>query len=186
MSPNHFFGNFLNAGDAPLTGLEFEFDCASASLDWLGFSDNLSWLDADPDHVLDNSRDAFGDTRLITNAPEWTGPLRMNLDLLAFGGLITGGVGLAYRDEATLTIGGGQYPGRPGVPLLPLVQDSYSLLDAWIGWLSPDSQWRFGVASKNLTDEAYLTNGYNIPALGNLTGSYGAPRTVTATVEYLF
>jgi iron complex outermembrane receptor protein len=181
-----FFGNFLNAGDATLTGLEVEFDWASASLEWLGFSGNLSWLDAEPDEVLDNNRDGFVDTQLITNAPEWTGALRMNLDFPAFGGLITGGVGVAYRDEAMLTNEGGQYPGRPGVPLLPLVQESFSLVDAWVGWLSPGARWRLAVAGKNLTDEEYLTNGYNIPALGILTGSYGAPRTVTATVEYRF
>jgi iron complex outermembrane receptor protein len=60
------------------------------------------------------------------------------------------------------------------------------LYDAWVSWLSPNAKWRFGLNAKNLTDEAYLTNGYNIPALGVLTGSYGAPRTVLATVEYRF
>ena len=181
-----FFGNFLNAGDATLTGLEVEFDWASASLDWLGFSGNLSWLDAEPDDFLDANRDGFVDTQVITNAPEWTGALRLNLDFPAFGGLLTASVGAAYRDESTLTNEGGQYPGRPGVPLLPIVQDSFTLMDANLAWLSPDTHWRFGIVGKNLTDEEYLTNGYNIPALGILTGSYGAPRTVTATVEYRF
>ena len=51
---------------------------------------------------------------------------------------------------------------------------------------SPDAKWRVGLNAKNLTDEAYLTNGYNIPALGVLTGSYGAPRSVLATIEYRF
>ena len=72
------------------------------------------------------------------------------------------------------------------MPLLPIIQDSFTLMDANLAWLSPDTHWRFGIVGKNLTDEEYLTNGYNIPALGILTGSYGAPRTVTATVEYRF
>jgi hypothetical protein len=37
-----------------------------------------------------------------------------------------------------------------------------------------------------LTNKGYLTNGYNIPSLGILTGSYGAPRTVLATIERRF
>jgi iron complex outermembrane recepter protein len=60
------------------------------------------------------------------------------------------------------------------------------LYDAWVSWLSPDAKWRVGINGKNLQDEEYLTNGYNIPALGILTGSYGAPRTVLATIEYRF
>jgi iron complex outermembrane receptor protein len=43
-----------------------------------------------------------------------------------------------------------------------------------------------GITGKNLTDEAYLASGYNVPALGILTGSYGPPRTVLATLEYRF
>ncbi len=85
-----------------------------------------------------------------------------------------------------LTNEGGQYPGRPGVPLLPISQPAYETYDAWISWLSGNAHWRFGVAGKNLSDEEFLTNGYNIPALGVLLGSYGAPRTVLATLEYRF
>ena len=43
-----------------------------------------------------------------------------------------------------------------------------------------------GIAGKNLSDEKYLTNGYNIPSLGILQGAYGNPRMVTATLEFSF
>ena len=181
-----FFGNFLNAGDATIKGVEVEYDWTFDSIDWLGFSGNVSYLDAKPDEFLDANRDGFVDTQMITNAPKFTGALRANFDFPAFRGLITGSIGVAHRDESTLTNEGGPYPGRPGVPLLPIVQASYQLWDAWIGWLSPSATWRFNLSGKNLTDEEYKTNGYNIPALGILQGSYGAPRTVTATIEYRF
>lgn len=181
-----FFGNFLNAGSATLKGLEVEFDWASQSADWFGISGNVSWLDSTPDDFLDANRDGFVDTQVITNAPEYTGSLRLNFDFPAFGGLITASTGVAFRDDSTLTNEGGQYPGRPGVPLLPISQEAYETYDAWISWLSGDAHWRFGVAGKNLSDEEYLTNGYNIPALGVLQGSYGPPRTVVATLEYRF
>jgi iron complex outermembrane receptor protein len=181
-----FFGNFLNAGDATMQGIELEFDWTSPSVEWLGFSGFASWLDVEPDEFLDANHDGFVDTVMITNAPEYTGGLRANLDFQAWGGLLTAFGGAAYRDDADLTNEGGQYPGRPGVPLLPISQEAYWLYDAGINWLSPGANWRFGIVGKNLADEEYLTNGYNIPSLGVVTGSYGAPLTVLATVEYRF
>ena len=181
-----FFGNFLNAGSATMNGAEVELDFTPAAVNWLNVSGFVSWLDLEPDDFLDANRDGFVDTQVITNAPEWTGGLRLNFDFPLAGGLLTASAGAAYRADAILTNEGGQYPGRPGVPLLPIRQDAYTLYDAWLSWLSGDGHWRFGLAAKNLTDEAYLTNGYNIPALGILTGSYGAPATAQATIEYRF
>jgi iron complex outermembrane recepter protein len=181
-----FFGNFLNAGSSTLKGLEVEFDWSPQAVDWFGISGNASWLDNKPDDFLDENNDGFVDTQVISNAPEYTGLLRFNFDFPAFGGLITASAGAAFRDDSILTNEGGQYPGRPGVPLRPIMQPAYETYDAWISWLSGDATWRFGVAGKNLSDEEFLTNGYNIPALGVLQGSYGPPRTVIATLEYRF
>lgn len=181
-----FFGNFLNAGNATMKGVEVEFDFSSHSVEWFGLNGFVSYLDLTPDEFLDENNDGFVDTQVITNAPEFTGGLHFNFDFPAFGGLLTASVGGAYRDEAILTNEGGPYPGRPGQPLLPISQPAYELYDAWVSWLSPDANWRLALNGKNLTDEEYLTNGYNIPSLGILTGSYGAPRTFTATVEFRF
>ncbi len=85
-----------------------------------------------------------------------------------------------------LTNEGGPDPTNPTQPLQPIVQEAYGLLDAWIAWLSPNAKWRIGLSGKNLTDEEYLTNGYNLPVLGVLQGSYGAPRTILGTVEFRF
>ena len=100
-----------------------------------------------------------------------------------FGGLLTGSVGGSYRGEAILTNEGGSFAGKA---VQPISQDSYTLYDAWLGWLSPGASWRFALTGRNLTDEKYRTNGYNIPALGVRTGAYGDPRVVTLTVEYRF
>lgn len=178
-----FFGNFLNAGNATMNGVEVEFDASTPNIDWLAVNGYVSYLDLEPDEVLDANRDGFVDTQVITNAPEWTGGLRLNFDFPALGGLLTASAGGAYRSESTLTNEGGSFG---GAAVRPITQDAYTLFDAWVSWLSPDATWRFGLNAKNITDEAYLTNGYNIPALGILTGSYGAPRTVLATVEYRF
>jgi len=181
-----FFGNFINAGDATMKGVEVEFDGSPHSASWLRLIGNVSYLSAKPDEFLDANHDGFVDTQVITNAPEFTGALHANLSFPIAKGLITGSVGVAYRDDSVLTNEGGPYPGRPGQPLLPIVQPSFSLWDASIGWLSPNAKWRFGINGKNLADKGYVTNGYNIPALGILVGSYGAPRTVLATIDYKF
>lgn len=179
-----FFGNFLNAGDATMTGAELELDWNPQTVEWLRLAANVSYLDASPDEFLDENRDGFVDTQVITNAPEFTGGLRAYLDFALFGGLLTANVGFAHRDESVLTNEGGPFPGRPGQPLLPIIQDSYQTWDAGLSWLSPNARWRFGINGKNLSDEGFLTNGYNIPALGILVGSYGAPRTVSATLDF--
>lgn len=180
-----FFGNFLNAGDATIKGLELEYNWASRS--WFGLSGFLAYLDNDPE-FLDENGDGFWDSRVITNAPEWTGAIRANFDWPLAGGLLTASVGYSYRDEAMLTNEGGADPRDPSgqTPLEPLIQDGYGLVDAWIAWLSPNAKWRIGLTGKNLTDEEYLLTGYNLPVFGVVTGSYGAPRTVVGTVEYRF
>ena len=40
-----------------------------------------------PDEFLDANQDDFVDTQVITNAPEWTGSIRANVDFPLFGGL---------------------------------------------------------------------------------------------------
>ncbi len=179
-----FFGNFLNAGDATIKGVELEYNWASKS--WFGLSGFLAYLDAKPDEFLDENGDGFVDTQVITNAPELTGAIRANVDFPAFGGLITGSLGYTYRDDSMLTNEGGAQPFDPTQPLEPLVQPAFGLADAWIAWLSGNAKWRFGISGKNLTDEEYLTNGYNLPVLGVVQGSYGMPRTFIATLELRF
>jgi iron complex outermembrane receptor protein len=172
-----FYGDFLNAGDATLTGLEVEFDWKSPTVSWLGLSGNLSFLDSDADEI-DADGNGFVDTQVITNAPEVTYALNLNVNTPALGGLISGSLGYSYRDDSTLT--------NEGNGVNPIVQPAFDLINAWVSWLSADGTWRFTVNGKNLTDEEYLTSGYNIPALGVLTGSFGDPKSVTASIGYRF
>jgi len=183
---NAFFGDFLNAGDATVKGVETEWDWAPQALSWFGISGNLSYLDAKPTKFLDLNDDGFVDTQVITNAPKFTGTLRLNFDHTLWGGLFTASAGVSHRDESTLTNEGGPDPSNPTQALQPIIQPAYETYDAWVSWLSADAKWRVGVVGRNLSDEGYLTNGYNIPVLGILQGSYGAPRTVLTTLEYRF
>jgi len=180
-----FFGRFLNAGNATMKGLEVEFDASSVGVSWLSISGQASYLGVDPD-PLDNNRDGFVDTQVITNAPKFTGAIRATGRGVVGKGVLVGSVGYSHRDDSTLTNEGGQYPGRPGVALLPISQKAYGLADAYLSWLAPGGKWRFAVNGKNLADKEYLTNGYNIPSLGILQGAQGNPRMLTATIEFKF
>jgi iron complex outermembrane recepter protein len=178
-----FFGNFINAGDATLEGLEVELDWSPATVSWFGLQGHVSYLDAKPKKFLDANRDGFVDTQVITNAPKYTGGLRLRFNFPAFGGLLSAMVGGNYRDDSVLTNEGGPDPRNPTQPLRPLVQEAYGTVDASLHWLAPGGRWAVKINGYNLTDEGYLTNGYNIPVLGVVTGSYGPPATVTAGVE---
>jgi len=179
-----FFGDFLNAGSATMKGLEVELDWNPRSVQWFGIQGNLSYLSAEPDDFLDANGDGFVDTQVITNAPEYTAGLRFKFDFPAFGGLLTATLAGNYRDDSVLTNEGGADPRNPTRPLLPISQDAYSTLDFSIDWTSGSGQWGARINGYNLTDEEYLTSGYNIPVLGVVTGAYGAPATVTAGIEY--
>jgi iron complex outermembrane recepter protein len=185
-----FFGNFVNAGDATMKGLEVEYDFTPAAARWLGVQGFVSWLDAEPDEFLDVNGDGFVDTQMITNAPEITGSLRLRFNRELFGGVATAMVGGNYRDDSTLTNEGGHDPrfaappSPQARPLQPIRQEAYTTYDASLAWFSGNGQWGVKVNGYNLTDEEFLTNGYNIPVLGVVTGSYGAPRTVTAGLEF--
>ncbi|RMF75036.1 MAG: TonB-dependent receptor [Acidobacteria bacterium] len=173
-----FFGDFLNAGDATLKGVEVEFAWAPRGARWFRLNGYVSYLDAKPDSFIDRNRNGLVDTQVITNAPEWTGSLTTEFNAPTRVGVFTGGITYAYRDDSVLT--------NEGDGVTPITQEAYGLLNARVGWISRDSRWAFNVVGTNLTDEEYLTSGYNLPVLGILTGSYGAPRQVTATLEYRF
>lgn len=171
-----FFGNFLNAGDATVDGIEVEFWWAPANIDWLRLAGNVNYLDASPDGFVDLNENGLVDTQVITNAPENTYAIRADLNFPVGNGSIVANLGYSYRSESTLT--------NEGEGTEPLMQGSFGLYNASVGYVA--DQWSVIVHGKNLADEEYLTNGYNIPVLGIKTGSNGAPRTVLATFTYDF
>ncbi|NDW23141.1 TonB-dependent receptor [Alteromonas hispanica] len=78
-------------------------------------------------------------------------------------------------------------------------QDAYGMVNLSARWESVEGDWYGGIHVKNLTDEEYLTGGYDFvtrdddgnfgPGLGGdttLIGYYGDPRTVHLTLGYRF
>lgn len=178
-----FFGDFTNAGEGTVQGVELEYQ-------WLlggGFtlSGHLAWLDA----VYDEFRWAGVDIAAeqpFTNAPEFSGALNLEYSrAVGAAGTLSARVGYTYQSEvvATTEILRAEVPpfGRP-----PISQPGYGLLSAGVIW-STGRDWTFSLQGSNLTDKEYLTTGYNLNrALGVYTGFYGPPRQISLTARYDF
>jgi len=162
-----FFGNFLNAGAATISGIEVEFSYQPAGLDWLRISGNANYLNTDPDTV-DLNENGLEDVQVITNAPEMTYALFADITYPFGNGSLVANIGMSYRDDIVLT--------NEGEGVEPLTQEAYTLWNTSFGYVSGDGKYSLMVHGRNITDEEFLTNGYNIPVLGIRTGSLGAPQ----------
>jgi len=170
-----FFGDFRNAGESTVKGLELE-EVWKPTRNW-DISGNLSLLDTRYDQYMSDGVN-IASQESFSNAPKVQAGL--NVEYIAqpsFGGTIRTRVGYTYQSE--------EYPTTDVVQNPLLKQSAYGLLGAGIIW-DRDAHWTFALKGSNLTDRAYKTDGYNIPVLGILDAYYGPPRLITASVNYKF
>ena len=173
-----FFGDFTNAGAGVVQGVELEY--AWQLSDGFSLQGNLAWLDAEYDEFLTESADGtvnnIADDQKFTNAPEFSGSISaLYAHELARGGRLTARATWSHQSEVYPTTDLSE----------DIKQGSYGLLSAGLIWQT-QGPWSFALEGKNLTDTDYRTSGYNIGALGVLTGFYGAPRTYSLTARYDF
>ena len=169
-----FFGDFTNAGKATVSGVEIEM-AANLTDNWT-VNGNIAFLDAEYDEFITRNVNV-ADTQKFTNAPERSGALSTQYTWGdVFGGALSARGTVTYQDEVYPTTDLSEVIKQPG----------YSLLSAGLIWRSNESPWVLSLQGPNLTDKEYRTTGYNIAALGILTGFYGAPRQYTLTATYLF
>ena len=166
-----FFGDFTNAGKAHAYGIEAEF--AWKPVEHWSVIGNVAGLRTQYDEYNSGGIN-IADKERFNEAPN--GQAAVNIEYAApvdFGGDIRARVGYTYQTKVF-----------PTTDLSPaLAQGPYGLLGAGIIW-TRDAHWQFALQGSNLTDKSYRTDGYNIPALAILTGFYGAPRLVFASVKY--
>ncbi|WP_430390648.1 TonB-dependent receptor [Dyella sp. 20L07] len=168
-----FFGDFTNAGKGHIDGLEEEFAWKPAE-NWT-FSGNFAYL-----HTKYTQFESAGvniaDQQRFTNAPKWSGGLNLEHTIpLANGGSVSGRINYTYQTSV--------YPETTLSPLI--MQQAYGLWNAGLIW-QIDKPWTLSLQGTNLANKSYRTTGYNIAALGIVTGFYGAPRMVTLTARYSF
>lgn len=168
-----FFGDFTNAGKGHIDGLEEEF-AWKPSDNWT-VSGNVAYLHTKYTEFMSAGKN-IADTQRFTNAPKWSGGLSVENNYpLANGGSIGARVNYTYQSTV-----------YPETTLSPLIaQRGYGLWNAGIVW-EVNEPWTLSLQGTNLANKSYRTTGYNIAALGIVTGFYGAPRMVTLTARYKF
>jgi len=187
-----FFGDFTNAGEGTVNGVEVEYQ-------WLPnehwrLSGNLAWLDAKYDEFkffdpLTATTIDIADEQEFTNAPEFSGALNLEWRTgLANGGDLSARIGYSYQSEVVATTEIIRTVTPPIAPFgrPPIGQDGYGLVNAGATWRLNEA-WSFALNGTNLTDEEYRTTGYNLnQALGVYTGFYGPPRQYSLTARFDF
>ena len=172
-TPPIFFGDFANAGKGTVKGVELEYQALLSSS--FSLQGNFAWLDAEYDEFITSGANV-ADAQKFTNAPEFSAAITgLHTLQLASGGSVTSRLSYSYQDENYPTTDLSEAIKQPG----------YGLVSASVIWQTA-GPWRFSLDGANLADKEYRTTGYNIGALGVLTGFYGAPRTVSLTANYEF
>jgi iron complex outermembrane recepter protein len=199
-----FIGVTTNAAAATFKGIEFEGNAVLARDfgrpgDSLNFAFSLGYLDAQYDEFIDARGIDVADRRAIQNTPDLTASGTINYGVPLGDGMLNVIGTASYRGDSQ------QFELR--TPLLD--QEAFALFDMSIVWRSDDDRWSVGLHGKNLTDERYITAGYNFlrqnpdtgafilangqpglnPTLGRegvLTAYYGNPRQVYLTVGLNF
>ena len=202
-----FCGITTNAGKARFKGFELETnirlaEALAAPSDRLNFAGSLGYLDAKYREFITNIPGQgpvdVADFAVVQNTPKWTMSGTLDYDTPAFGGRLNANSTVSYRSASQ------QFErSSPG-----LDQGSFALWDANMVWRAPGGRYFVGLHGKNLTDERYVTAGYNflaadpltgelvldgdgdpIPTLGTegtLTAYYGAPRQVFLSIGVNF
>ncbi len=196
-----FIGVTTNAGGAEFYGLELEGTAAIAE-ELLSPGDSFSvswgagWIDAEYTEFVVGTVDV-ADDRVVQNTPEYTGSLTTNYTT-PFNFMNQSG-DLSFITQTSYKSRTSQFE----VPNAFLDQGGYGIFDASLVWTSDDGRLQMGVHGKNLLDRRYKVAGYNFVAQnqdgsfvtpiastlgteGVLTAFFGAPRTVTGTVEVRF
>lgn len=172
-----FFGDFTNAGEGTVRGLEVEYQWMPSE-HWL-VTGNFAWLDAEYDEFIYAGVN-IADEQEFTNAPEFSGAINLEYRTPVGAGNLAARVGYSYQGDVVATT----EIVRTGAQ--PIIQDAYGLLNAGVSW-NDGGAWTVSLQGTNLTDKEYRTTGYNLQgALGVLTGFYGPPRQYALTVRYDF
>lgn len=204
-----FIGVTTNAGAAELYGVEWE-GTFLVGEDMLGSGDSFllswggGWIHAEYTEFLVSIGGVLtdvSDLRVVQNTPEFTGAITANYGhpMRLFG-----------HDGEFNFINSVSYKSRTNqfeIPNAFIDQGGYGLYDASLVWTSDDGRLQLALHGKNLTDREYRVAGYSfvaqnqdgsfittatgdlVPTLGKegvLTAFYGAPRTVTGTIQVQF
>ena len=160
-----------NAGSATITG--FELTSRWEPVDGLSLGLAYAYNDARFEDLIDNGRD-FSGNRLTRNPKhKWTfSPAYAHT--LGSGAVVSGAVDVQYESFIFDDIDNNALNVRP----------AKTLVDARLGFTSPDGHWEASLWGRNLGDEVYITHQYILT--GGQFAYYGEPRTYGATLRWRY
>ena len=180
------FGEFIteNAGEAEILGLEIEL--AAALTEHLEVGGNYAYLDAtfkeftgSPSVAADGTitdPGTFNGNRLRI-APEHTASAYVKLGYrFGNGGGLEGKFKFRYQDDLFFD------PDNNPIN----VSSSYSVLDAWGAYTTPDQRWELKLWLKNIANKEYVTHGFTQRGSRIAFALFGEPRTYGVTATYRF
>jgi iron complex outermembrane recepter protein len=168
-----FAAIFTNAAQAEISG--FELEASWRPTDNLKLDIAAGYLDAKYDEFIGENGMDVSDELTPANAPDWTGRFGAEYRRFVSAGVeLTAAAAASYRGDVYPTVSSSEV----------LKQDGYVLYDASLGLEFADGRYAVRLVGKNLSDEQYRTQGFDLSdSLGYQLGYYGAPRTVSLTVS---
>ena len=163
---------FFNAAKLDVNGIEFEGSWVAN--EYLTFSGNFSWQDAEfatyeADTDFDGQIDVDFSGRPVNRSPEWTAYLMATVAHPAGGmGDLTHTLSWSFVDDSVFTYSdlGPEYDA---------MSNSRNLLNWSSTFTTSDGAYYFRVFGRNLADERYRTGNLAVAALWTMA-SYGLPR----------
>lgn len=181
-----------NAGEATVQGIEA--DARFDATDWLTIGGAISLLDAEYDSYQNGScaqvdatspsvENGDGSCDLsglaLQNAPDLSGNVYFSVDAP-----VTDSISALFG--AQLNFSGSYFTDAKAIT--PFRQESYSILNAYVGIAQVDNAWSLKLVGNNLTNELLTGSGIEINALGlgNVLPVANRPRSVNlvATVNF--
>ena len=160
-----------NAGSARIKG--FELTSRWAPVQGLSLGLAYAYNDARFRDLIDNGQDYSGN-RLTRNPRHKLTFSPAYERALASGAVISGAVDVQYESFIFDDIDNNDLNVRP----------AKTLVDARLGFTSPDGRWEASIWGKNLGDEVYITHQYILT--GGQFAYYGEPRTFGATLRWRY
>jgi len=159
--------------DADNRGVEL--DIQSSPADGLDLLLSAAWFDATVKDVpLRVDGPIIRDVKPVY-APEFQVTGLVRYEWPAFGGKLNTQLVVSYSDEYFYNLRNFDAD----------IYDSYTKVDARVGWVSPDEHWDISFAVRNLTDERIGIQGFDLATLcGCNEVSYEPPRWYGITLRY--
>ena len=164
---------FTNAGEAENWG--FEAELLASPTPSLLVSLGVGYLNAEYREFINGANEDVSSLLTPINSPELTGNLGFEYQHSLGSALLILGADLSYRSDYHVDVNN----------LEALRQGDFALINASATVESQDGKWSVSLGVKNLSDEEYITHGFDLTAFPGVgLAYYGQPRTYRLQVRY--